>query len=308
MKVGESRTRSLSLLCRLLGYTRQAYYQQLGKRECDAFTGMLVIGEVERIRKSQKRIGTRKLHHMMGTFMREHGIGMGRDALFGLLRDHTLLVRRRRSRKPRTTVSCWWKKRYPNLIKGFVPAGPNELWVADITYIRVGEGFCYLSLITDAYSRKIVGWHLRRDLSGLGCLAALKMALTQNPDARGLVHHSDRGLQYYSTRYLKLLSTRGIRVSMSERSDPLENAIAERVNGILKEELLEELFTDLASASSSVAEAVRTYNDLRPHSSIDLFTPAAAHTLSGELKRRWKNYYTGAKQPAAVQPSAYAAA
>lgn len=308
MMEGESRSRSLSLLCRLLGYTRQAYYQQFRERERVAFAGMLVVGEVERIREKQKRIGTRKLHYMMGTFMREHGIGIGRDALFGLLREHSLLVRRRRTRKPRTTVSCWWRKRYPNLAMGFVPVGPNELWVADITYIRVGEGFCYLSLITDAYSRKIVGWHLRRDLSGLGCLAALKMALTQNPDARGLVHHSDRGLQYYSTRYVKLLSTRGIRVSMSERSDPLENAIAERVNGILKEELLEERFIALTSATRAVEVAVSTYNNFRPHSSIDMLTPAAAHMQSGELKRRWKNYYTEAKQPVIVHAAAYAAA
>lgn len=315
-KVGESRERSLSLLCRLLGRSRQAYYQQFRECERDAFAGELVVGEVRRIREKQKRVGTRKLHHMMESFMWDHGIGMGRDALFDLLREHGLLVRKRRSRKPKTTVSCWWLKRYPNLARGFTPTGPNQVWVADITYIRVGGRFCYLSLITDAYSRKIVGWHLRRDLSSHGCLAALRMALKDNPGATvagdaspgGLIHHSDRGVQYYSTRYLKLLSTRGIRVSMSERSDPLENSIAERVNGILKDELLAERFADFASAARAVKEAVGTYNDLRPHSSIDMMTPAAAHTQSGELKRRWKNYSKGAKEPAVVQAAAYAAA
>ena len=307
IRIGESRARSLSLLCRLLGYSRQAYYQRLRERERDEFAAMVVVTEVVKIRTQQKRIGVRKLHYILGAFLAQHSIVMGRDAMFDVLRDNGLLVRRRKRRAPRTTYSGFWMKRYPNLAREFVADGPNQLWVSDITYIRVGERFGYLSLITDAYSRKIVGWHLRRDLSSLGCLAALRMAVKDNSATRGLIHHSDRGLQYYSGDYRTLLERHGIRVSMSEKSDPLENAIAERVNGILKQELLEARFADHASATEAIAEAVRTYNNLRPHSSIDMLTPATAHALSGELKRRWKNYNKWRGQHLDAHPTAYAA-
>jgi putative transposase len=302
MRIGESRGRSLSLLCRLLGYSRQAYYQRLRERERDDFAAMVVVTEVVRIRLQQERIGVRKLHYMMAAYLAQHSIVMGRDALFDVLRENGLLVRRRKRRAPRTTCSGFWMKRYPNLAREFIPMGPNQLWVSDITYIRVGEGFGYLSLITDAYSRKIVGWHLRRDLSSLGCLAALRMAVKDNAVTQDLIHHSDRGLQYYSGKYRKLLEQNGIRISMSEKSDPLENAIAERVNGILKQEMLDARFGDLASATEAVTEAVDTYNNLRPHLSIDMLTPAVAHTQSGELKRHWKNYY----RPRTTQEASYA--
>jgi transposase InsO family protein len=181
-------------------------------------------------------------------------------------------------------------KRYPNLAKDLVPTAANQLWVSDITYIRVGGGFCYLSLITDAYSRKIVGWNLRRDLSAKGCVAALKMAKRDNPKTRDLIHHSDRGLQYYSREYIQTLG-KGVLISMSEKSDPLENAIAERVNGILKQELLEERFSSFQEASAAVEKAVMVYNFQRPHLSIEMLTPAEAHLQTGRLRRFWKNYY-----------------
>jgi transposase InsO family protein len=165
------------------------------------------------------------------------------------------------------------------------------VWVSDITYVRVGEGFAYLSLITDAYSRKIVGHNLYRDLSAKGCVAALRMALRNNPDREGLIHHSDRGLQYYSAAYMKVLGP-GIRISMTEKSDPLENAIAERVNGILKQELLEKRFESFREARERIDEAVSTYNHVRPHLSVDLLTPAEAHARTGSLKRHWKNYFS----------------
>lgn len=250
----------------------------------------LVLSEVARIRTVQKRMGGRKLHNRLAAFMDEHKLRMGRDAFFDLLREHGLLVRKRRSRKPRTTFSCYWIKRYANLAKEFIPTSPNQLWVSDITYIRLKEGFAYLSLVTDAYSRKIVGFNLSRDLTARGCVAALRMALKNDPEHKGLIHHSDRGLQYYSTRYMKLLGSAGARVSMSEKSDPLENAIAERVNGILKDELLEKRFDGFAAAERAVAEAVNIYNNVRPHLSIDMLTPAEAHTQNGPLKRLWKNY------------------
>lgn len=216
MKVEARRPRSLSRLCGLLGRSRQAYYKLFRESEKAAMRSDLIVREVVKIRVDQKRIGTRKLHSMLGDFMAGQGKVLGRDAFFDLLRDHSLLVRKRKKWKPRTTVSGLWMRRYANLAKGFVPMAANQLWVSDITYIRVGEGFCYLSLITDAYSRKIVGWSLRRDLSAKGCVAALKMAKRDNPNTRGLIHHSDRGLQYYSREYLKALG-RGTSISMSEK-------------------------------------------------------------------------------------------
>lgn len=286
----ESDGRGLSTLCPLLGYSRQAYYQQKRDREKDIFEGEMLIQEVLRIRKLQPRLGTRKLLVKLEEFMHEHNIRMGRDALFELLRANKLLVRKRRPMKPRTTFSYYWVRRFPNLIRDFVPSGPNQLWVSDITYIRVGKGFAYLSLITDAYSHKIVGFHLSRDLRAAGCVKALRMALKNNPNRAGLIHHSDRGFQYHSEQYLRLLGPK-VRVSMTENGDPRENAVAERLNGILKDELLKERFDSFAQAQDEITQAVSTYNYLRPHYSIDMLTPAIAHTRAGELKKRWKNYY-----------------
>ena len=290
MKVEARRPRRLGRLCGLLGRSRQAYYKLFRESESAVMRSDLLVREVARIRTDQKRIGARKLHLMLSEFMACQGNVLGRDAFFELLRDHGLLVRKWRKWKPRTTVSGLWMKKYPNLAKDLVPTAANQLWVSDITYIRVGGGFCYLSLITDAYSRKIVGWNLRRDLSAKGCVAALKMAKRDNPKTRDLIHHSDRGLQYYSREYITTLG-RGVLISMSEKSDPLENAIAERVNGILKQELLEERFSSFPEASAAVEKAVRVYNFQRPHFSIEMLTPAEAHLQTGRLRRFWKNYY-----------------
>jgi len=283
--------RSLRVICRLLGYTRQAYHKRRRREERAAAKSELVVQEVLRLRQVQRRLGVRKLYHMLGNFLSEHAVEMGRDRLYDLLRENALLVRRRRARKPRTTVSGPWR-RYPNLIRDYQPTRANEVWVSDITYVRVGEGFAYLSLITDAYSRKIVGHSLSRDLSARGCVAALRMALrSSKPDRAGLIHHSDRGVQYYSSRYMKVLGPR-VSISMTEKGDPLENAIAERVNGILKDELLERRFESFTEARMKIDEAVATYNNLRPHLSIDMLTPAEAHSRTGSLKRHWKNYFS----------------
>lgn len=251
----------------------------------------MILQEVVKIRSEQSRVGVRKLHHMMAGFTHEHGVEMGRDALYGLLREHSMLVRKRKRRGPRTTFSAFWMKRYPNLAKDFTPVASNQLWVSDITYIRIKEGFAYLSLITDAYSRKIVGYHLNGNLSAKGPSSALRMALRNNPDRDNLIHHSDRGLQYYSSQYMKLIGSK-IRISMTEKSDPLENAIAERVNGILKQELLAKSYTSFSEAQREVGQAVSIYNHLRPHLSIDMLTPAEAHATAGPLQKRWKNYYS----------------
>lgn len=227
---------------------------------------------------------------MLEDFMKEHKIKMGRDALFDLLREHNLLIRKRR-RTVQTTFSRHWYKKYPNLIKQFEPLAANLLWVSDITYICLENGFAYLSLITDAYSRKIVGFYLSETLENTGCIYALKMAISACTDCSSLIHHSDRGVQYCSIAYVDLLTDNHIKLSMTEQGDPLENAIAERLNGILKEELLQQKYPDFKTAKIDVAKAITIYNTLRPHSSCNMLTPHRAHTQTGTLKRHWKNYY-----------------
>lgn len=286
----------------MLGYSRQAYYQQKKQSEKESLQHDLLINEVLKIRKIQKRLGGRKLLHMLERFIQEHHISIGRDAFFDLLSERKLLVRKRKRIKPITTFSDHWMRKYPNLIEGFYPTAPNQLWVSDITYVVVGDGFAYLSLITDAYSRKIVGFYISIDLSAEGCIKALKMALNNNPVLGRLIHHSDRGSQYCCSDYVKILNDINIKISMTQNGDPRENAIAERVNGILKDELLDKVYLDYKQAVKGVSVAISTYNHQRPHGSIDYLTPFEAHFRSGELKRRWKNYYSKMKkmEPAEV--------
>jgi len=244
-----------------------------------------------RYRRHQKRLGTRKLLHEMHEFLKAHQFKIGRDAMFDLLAERGLLVTKRKRRGCVTTLSRHRFKKYPNIVKEFIPTAPNQLWVSDITYIHLKDGFAYLSLITDAYSHKIVGFYLSMDLSARGPLKALKMALKNNPEVTHLIHHSDRGVQYCCDDYVRLLKDNHIKISMTENGDPLENALAERVNGILKTELLEEVFCSYKIAQVAIAVACSTYNYLRPHGSIDNLKPFEAHQKSGELPKRWKNYY-----------------
>ena len=285
----------------LLGYSRQSYYQGIKFIQQKAYQADVIIGEVLRYRKHQKRMGTRKLLHEMNDFLQAHHFQIGRDAMFNLLAERGLLVTKRKRKGCVTTLSKHRFKKYPNIIGDFIPIAPNQLWVSDITYIHLTDDFAYLSLITDAYSRKIVGFYLSKDLSARGPLQALKMALKANPDIPGLIHHSDRGVQYCCDAYVKLLKDKAINISMTQNGDPLENAIAERVNGILKEELLEEVFPDLTTARLEVAVACSTYNHLRPHGSIDNLKPAQAHQQTGVIPKRWKNYYKINKQKKEVK-------
>jgi putative transposase len=280
----------------LLGYSRQSYYQGIKFIQQKAYEADIVIDEVLRYRKYQKRIGTRKLFHEMQGFLEAHNFQIGRDAMFNLLAERGMLITKRKRRGCITTLSKHRFKKYPNIIKGFIPIAPNQLWVSDITYIHLSNDFAYLSLITDAYSHKIVGFYLSEDLSAKGPLKALKMALTGNPDCENLIHHSDRGVQYCCDEYVKLLQDNTIKISMTENGDPLENPLAERVNGILKSELLEEVFVDFKIAQQAIAVACSTYNHLRPHGSIDNLKPVEAHQRTGELNKRWKNYYQINKQ------------
>lgn len=284
--------RVIGLCCLLLGYSRQAYYQYQKQQEKEAFQEEIIIQKVLEHRKLQKRIGGRKLFGMMNLFFTQHGIGMGRDAFFTMLKRNGLLIRIRK-RKAVTTNSNHPYRKYPNLIREFTPITINQLWVSDITYIVIGDGFGYLSLITDAFSRKIVGFCLHKTLSAQGSIIALKQALKNNSNNKGLTHHSDRGVQYCCYEYVEILQKHKIKISMTQNGDPLENAIAERVNGILKTELLEESFDTFKQAQEAIAVAVSTYNHLRPHNSINNLTPFEVHSLKSNTtpKRLWKNYY-----------------
>jgi len=285
----------LARLCGWFGITRQAYYQQSWKEIEVSTESEVMIKEVLNIRKNHKRIGTRKLHEMLTPVMMEHQIKMGRDKLFDLLAAHHLLIRRRR-RNIRTTFSNHWLRKYPNLIRDFVPMAPNQLWVSDITYWKTKWFTVYITFITDAYSHRIVGYNLAESLEAVECARALQMALSAlgAESHLQLTHHSDRGLQYCSKEYIGLLNKCNIRISMTESGDPLENPVAERVNGILKEEYLDaHEITSVKEAMRYLHVAIRFYNSERPHMSIGNHTPDQVHhtTQPMEVKRIWKNYY-----------------
>lgn len=286
----------LARICRLFGITRQAYYQNSWEAESLQTADLLLVKEVQKIRKNHKAMGTRKLYEQLQPFMIAHGIKIGRDALFDLLAANHLLIKRRK-RRIQTTFSSHWLRKYPNLIKEFIPSSINQLWVSDITYWKINTGeHLYISLITDAYSRKIVGYNVADTMEAIQSIAALQMALaTLGGVARPkqLIHHSDRGIQYCSGKYVKLLQDNNVKISMTESGDPLENAIAERVNGIIKEEYLNFYKTDtLEEAKVQLIKTIVLYNNDRPHMSISNKTPNRAHQENnGNHQRLWKNYY-----------------
>lgn len=251
----------------------------------------ILLQLVGKERKMMPRIGGRKLLlHIQPHLPAE--LYLGRDSFFEFLRGQGLLIRKRRYRA-RTTYSNHWLHKYPNLIREFVPEKAHQLWVSDITYIETKEGFGYLSLITDAYSRKIIGWDLGATLEAKHTVKALQMAINQMPKGiKGVIHHSDRGVQYCCSDYVKVLSKNHFQISMTENSDPRENAIAERVNGILKDEWLNQMkLTSLMHATNQLEQIIRIYNHNRLHSSLGMRTPEYAHNQSGTLKKHWKNYY-----------------
>jgi transposase InsO family protein len=278
-------------LSTLFGKTRHAYYDHVWRTKNDTLKNDLVLQLVHEIRQSLPRVGTRKLHFMINQKLSEHKLDVGRDYLFDLLEKYKLLIRNRK-RKAITTNSNHWMRKYNNLVKELELCRPEQLWVSDITYIRLINGFVYLSLITDAYSHKIVGYNLRKDLSAEGCLIALKMALLNRQYAGPLIHHSDRGSQYCCKAYVDILSEHNIAISMTENGDPYENAIAERLNGIIKNEF--SLYSSqfcFEKTAKLIEKSISAYNQIRPHDSCDYLTPDQAHQKSGKLKKRWKNYH-----------------
>ena len=248
-----------------------------------------IIDAVRQIRQMDPGIGYYKLWRMMKRMFGCDRVP-GRDAFLRLLRDFHLMQRRPRPRH--TTNSNHRYRKYRNLIRGFVPTRPNELWVSDITYIDLVDSCCYLHLVTDAYSHKIVGWCLSETLEAEHTMEALGMAVSQATadELRGLIHHSDRGVQYCCNAYTDELKKYGIRISMTEDYRPTDNAIAERVNGILKTEVIyrERRFKSLQDARERIASFIGFYNDLRPHASIGMKAPSEAHMENGPQRCTWK--------------------
>ena len=266
-----------------MGLSRQAYYQGRQRHAQRVRRAEAVVQLVRERRVRQPRLGTRKLHHLLREPMQQAGIGMGRDALFDVLRNARLLVPQRRAYH-KTTDSHHRFRRHPNLLKAgehqVCAKASEQVWVADITYLPTAEKFVYLSLVTDAYSRKIVGWHVHDSLQTEPVAQALKMALRQRQSAQRLVHHSDRGIQYCSSYYQRIHQRHGLQCSMTDGYDCYQNALAERVNGILKGELLLQRPANLEQARRMVHESVQIYNTERPHLSLKMQTPDAVHRAS----------------------------
>ena len=278
---------------RLLGFTRQGYYQYWHRQALEVNREEQVIELVRQVRQEHPRIGGRKLYQLLKSELDKREVKLGRDAFFDLLSLHGLLIRKRR-RRAVTTFSRHRFRKYPNLIKELAIKKANQVWVSDITYWFTGYACLYVSLVTDSYSRRIMGYSVAETLEAVHCKAALVMALQHigKREGKHLTHHSDRGIQYCSKEYIGVLESYSIQISMTEHGDPLENPIAERVNGILKQEYLQhQQVYSLAQAQSLLEQAVFLYNYKRPHLSCDMLPPEQAHRQTGQLKRRWKNYY-----------------
>jgi putative transposase len=267
-----------------MGISRQAHYKGVACQREQCKQQATVIEMVKNKRQRQPRLGTRKLHYLLQEPMQQAGIKLGRDGMFDLLRQAHMLVPPKRAYH-KTTHSHHHLRRHPNLLKAGVegqvrPTGCEQLWVADITYLPTRDKTVYLSLVTDAYSRKIVGWHVHASLQAEEVSQALRMALRGRKMHLTLVHHSDRGVQYCSNHYQELHRRHGITCSMTDGYDCYQNALAERVNGILKTELLLHDPADLQQAIRMVSEAISIYNEERPHDSLKKNMPAAVHRAS----------------------------
>lgn len=258
--------------------SRQNYYKLRKIRRRQAVDESLIISLVRRQRCLQPKLGCRKLMYMLNNEFAKAGISIGRDRFFGLLFRHKLLIEKKRNYR-RTTNSRHGFEVYRNLLKDMVLTSSNQAYVSDITYIRTYEGFVYLSLVMDAYSRAIVGYDCSDSLEAQGTIRALSKAIRHLPDNSGnVIHHSDRGIQYCCGNYVDKLKSRGIRISMTEENHCYENSKAERLNGILKDEYgLGQCFISKSEAYSSVRQAVELYNYLRPHQALGYRCPMDVH-------------------------------
>jgi len=270
-------------ICNQFAISRQGYYKARKQKEKIEDEQHKLIEKVLELRAQMPMLGCRKLYHLLRNEIDSLLKPFGRDKFFELLKNNGLLIKPKRYR-PRTTESRHRFKKYDNLIKGLEINKINQVHVSDITYLRTVDRFCYLFLITDLYSRRIMGEQLSESLAIEGSLSALRMAAGKVKNLNGSIHHSDRGIQYCSNIYTEKLKSLGIKISMSEQANPYENAVAERVNGILKQEfMLDKTFPDILTARKAVKEAIRIYNEKRPHMSLGYKTPEQVYKAQNEL-------------------------
>ncbi|WP_420820649.1 IS3 family transposase [Saccharospirillum mangrovi] len=267
---------SLSRTCALFGCSRQGLYQRVQRHRRRQAELQPVLTLVQDVRRQLPRLGTRKLYHLLQADWERLGIKLGRDGLFDYLRQQRLLIRPKR-RYTKTTDSRHWLKRHPNLYNNQRWSRPEQAFVADITYLESREGVHYLSLVTDAFSRRIMGHELSREMKATDTVKALTRALRQRMYAHPLIHHSDRGVQYCSAVYQAVLRRYEVKPSMTDGYDCYQNALAERVNGILKQEFLVERCNTFEELGVLVEQSIRAYNRLRPHLSLGMKTPDEVH-------------------------------
>lgn len=288
---------SVSRLCELFGVSKQAYYKRLGaEQKHPADLDSTAVSFVRQKRAIAPRIGCKKLWVM---FQKEYlgQYSVGRDRFYEIMRSHHLLLPRK-CHRVRTTDSRHKNPLAPNLIKDLIPTAPHQIWVSDITYIPIildgdKHDYYYLSLIMDAYTKLIEGWHLSRSLETRGTLMALREAVTKldASELSGLIHHSDRGTQYTSKEYTDYLRQHQISISMTESGNPKENAEAERLNNTIKNELLcNERFYSFDSMYRSIKRAIEFFNTERPHLSLNMMTPAEASRCTGEQTLLWRSF------------------
>ena len=301
----ESDGYTVTSLCKLFGVTKQAFYKYVDHSMDRYVREHFVLEFVKRIRARDPGIGGEKLWLMYRNEFGTSHACVGRDCFCGILSKYKLTVRKR-LRAPRTTDSSHDLPRYPDLTRTLLLDHPNQLWVSDITYIPIWlpDGsyvFCYLSLVTDAYTKEIIGYCVGDTLGSYYTVEALEMAIgsISSMELKGLIHHSDRGVQYASADYITILRHNGILPSMTENGNPKDNAIAERVNGIIKNELLQGIrFSSMEEVRQTLATAVHFYNHERPHMSLDMLTPAQAREMEGTIKKRWISYRKKYLKPA----------
>ena len=283
---------SINAACKLLGYARSTFFEVrsngISKSEKDKIIEEFVLEKVREIRKEQKRCGGRKMYLMICKDPEKKLYKFGRKRFFEILKKHDLLVKRRK-RRAITTDSRLWRGQYPDLVKELIPSRPEQVWVADITYFRTKNGFIYGHLITDAYSKKLVGFEVSDNMKATSTLLALKMAVENRIYEEELIHHSDRGFQYLSRVYTDYLKKHKIKIRVTQDGSPYDNAIAERMNGILKDEFdFGDIFDDLEQAKKQLEEVAIIYNQKRLHTSNHYLTPNEMH-LQRELKiKTWR--------------------
>ena len=269
---------TVSRMCAEVGISRQAYYKGRRVRRRKEVDEKLVVELVQRERQLQPRLGTRKLKVLLDEEWAQSGVHVGRDRLFEVLRAQELLVPKKKPRGVRTTNSGHGYRKYDNLLQDMIVNESHQAWVSDLTYVRTLEGWLFVSLISDVWSHKIVGYADHETLEARGCVQALEMALGQLPASSKVVHHSDRGVQYCCWEYVQILESHGVTVSMTEENHCYENAQAERLNGILKQEYgLGETLRTKAQARALLKQAVYLYNTRRPHMSLNYRIPARMH-------------------------------